>query len=408
MRKNTDPLSMMAKNPSKVPQMFTANKTFRVNKCPQCQEIPVLHYDNGAITLQCINNHTLTITHENAKESLKKLKESCSINLDKKYTYCPQHNDKYIAFCKDHNLSLCSTCLKGHLSCGGKLNFNEISPKDVENKVKCIQELRKYIEGLGYMLEVTEGVYNAFLDSTNCVNLISNSNEILVKQNTFMKKIFTDISEANYLDKNDNYDIALKKVQNYQGKYDNFFKLITIGDTYVGKSNINLRFYSDSFSEENIKNTAGEDTKNMSINYENKTVKLQLLDINEEDEKKKALGDSNYKGAHGLLLVYDISNKKSFKSLSDFMSNIDKKAKNAVKFLIGNKSDIEDRQVPREQAEDFARKNGMRYFECSAKSNIGINEVFIEMVKALFARMVTNLSGNKAKKPGKKDACNIF
>ena len=135
-------------------------------------------------------------------------------------------------------------------------------------------------------------------------------------------------------------------------KYYNFlFKFIIIGDTHVGKSNVLLRFSEDIF-QDSFQPTIGVDFKIKSINFENTPIKLQLWDTAGQ-ERFRNITNSYYKGAHGIILVYDITNHNSFQNLDLWLEEVEKHgATNLTKILIGNKSDLEElRQVEKKEAE---------------------------------------------------------
>ena len=113
-----------------------------------------------------------------------------------------------------------------------------------------------------------------------------------------------------------------------------------------------------------------------------KKVKLQIWDTAGE-ERFKNIQASYYKGANGILVVYDITNKESFEHLSSWLIEIEKNGnKNVYKLLIGNKSDLKDqRNISHEEGEEFAKINGLEFFETSAKENYQVQEAFIQLTK---------------------------
>jgi len=164
-----------------------------------------------------------------------------------------------------------------------------------------------------------------------------------------------------------------------QGKPSNYqyiFKLILIGDSGVGKSCILQRYMKHSF-EESYKCTIGVDFLMKSIVINGQTVKLQLWDTAGQ-EKYKSMVSSYYRGANVALIVFDITNHKSFDNLPLWIENFYKNGpeqKNII--LIGNKNDlVNQRQVTQEEAEAFSETNNMMYFETSAKDGNNIDYVF--------------------------------
>ncbi len=100
-------------------------------------------------------------------------------------------------------------------------------------------------------------------------------------------------------------------------------------------------------------------------------------------ERFKNIQASYYKGANGILVVYDITNKESFENLSSWLIEIEKNGnKNVYKFLIGNKNDLEDQRViTKEQGDEFASINGMDFFETSAKTAYQVQEAFEQLTR---------------------------
>ena len=107
-----------------------------------------------------------------------------------------------------------------------------------------------------------------------------------------------------------------------------------------------------------------------------KKVKLQIWDTAGQ-ERFKNIQASYYKGANGILVVYDITNRESFEHLNSWLIEIEKNGnKNVYKLLIGNKNDLEEQRIiPKEEGEDFARINGLEFFETSAKTDYQVQEV---------------------------------
>lgn len=115
-----------------------------------------------------------------------------------------------------------------------------------------------------------------------------------------------------------------------------------------------------------------------------KRLKLTVWDTAGQ-ERFRTLTSSYYRGAHAILLVYDVTNRDSFTALSTWLREVEMYCpgggKGVVKVLVGNKIDMADRAVSRSEGEAWARSNGMLFLESSAKTTVGIQEVFEEAVR---------------------------
>ena len=178
--------------------------------------------------------------------------------------------------------------------------------------------------------------------------------------------------------------------------YEYLFKILLIGNSNVGKSSLFLRFV-DEIWKENFVPTIGVDFKIKSIKIDNKTIKLQIWDTAGQ-ERFKSILSSYYKGANGILLLYDITNINSFKSLSNWLIDIEKNSsKNVKKILIGNKCDLNElRKIPINKGKEFADTYNMKFIETSAKNNVNINECFNILGKELINNI--DLKSNKKDK----------
>ncbi|XP_043116414.1 ras-related protein Rab-13 isoform X1 [Puntigrus tetrazona] len=180
-------------------------------------------------------------------------------------------------------------------------------------------------------------------------------------------------------------------------KYDFLFKLLLIGDSGVGKTCLIIRFAEDNFNSTYI-STIGIDFKVKTIEVEGKKVKLQVWDTAGQ-ERFKTITTAYYRGAMGIILVYDITDEKSFENIQNWMKSIKEgnqtfgnlTLKNASagvsRMLLGNKCDIETkRKVSKEIGEKLAKEHGIRFFETSAKSSINVEESFASLARDILLK----------------------
>ena len=127
---------------------------------------------------------------------------------------------------------------------------------------------------------------------------------------------------------------------------------------------------------------------------------MQIWDTAGQERFKNIIA-SYYRGAHGILLIYDVTDKDSFKNLSNWLIEIEKNAsKNVLKVLIGNKTDLEDKRViTYNQGKEFADTYGLKFIETSAKKNLNVTEAFEtlgrELMQASEDKKITKQRQNK-------------
>ncbi|RVE62080.1 hypothetical protein OJAV_G00177280 [Oryzias javanicus] len=176
--------------------------------------------------------------------------------------------------------------------------------------------------------------------------------------------------------------------------YDYLFKLLLIGDSGVGKTCILFRFSEDAFNSTFI-STIGIDFKIRTIELDGKKIKLQIWDTAGQ-ERFRTITTAYYRGAMGIMLVYDITNEKSFDNIKNWIRNIEEHASSDVeKMVLGNKCDINDkRQVTKMGGEKLALEYGIKFMETSAKSNINVENAFLTLARDIKTKMDTKLEGN--------------
>ncbi|KAH0913754.1 hypothetical protein HID58_037075 [Brassica napus] len=182
-------------------------------------------------------------------------------------------------------------------------------------------------------------------------------------------------------------------------EYDYLFKLLLIGDSGVGKSCLLLRFSDDSYVESYI-STIGVDFKIRTVEQDGKTIKLQIWDTAGQ-ERFRTITSSYYRGAHGIIIVYDVTDQESFNNVKQWLSEIDRYASDNVnKLLVGNKCDLaENRAVPYETAKAFADEIGIPFMETSAKDATNVEQAFMAMSASIKESMASQPAGNIARPP---------
>ncbi|KAI3617519.1 hypothetical protein CBS9595_003428 [Malassezia furfur] len=183
--------------------------------------------------------------------------------------------------------------------------------------------------------------------------------------------------------------------------YDYLFKLLLIGDSGVGKSCLLLRFADDTYTESYI-STIGVDFKIRTIELEGKTVKLQIWDTAGQ-ERFRTITSSYYRGAHGIIVVYDVTDEATFTNVKQWLQEIERYACEGVnKLLVGNKADLTgSKQVDYETAKQFADQLNIPFLETSAKDATNVEQAFLTMAKQIKDRMGASAMQNNAQGAGK-------
>ena len=160
------------------------------------------------------------------------------------------------------------------------------------------------------------------------------------------------------------------------------FKILLVGDSEVGKTSFILRFCEDTFKEDSLA-TIGLDTKTKFLKRNDKKIQLIIWDTAGQ-ERFKSLAKNIFKGAQGILLMYSIDKKSSFKAIKDWLNSIKERTdiKKVGLLIIGNKCDLpeEKREVDQEMVDTFKEKEKIDIIEGSAKNNINVNEAFILLI----------------------------
>nr|ABW35314.1 Rab1D [Karlodinium veneficum] len=168
--------------------------------------------------------------------------------------------------------------------------------------------------------------------------------------------------------------------------YDHLYRLLLIGDASVGKTSLLLRYEQGVFSETFIC-TIGVDFRIKTVELEGKIVKVQVWDTAGQ-ERFRTITSAYYRGAHGVLLCFDLTCRSSFERCAAWLEEIRKHARDDISLiLVGNKCDNSARrEVLFEEAESFATSHGMLFYETSAKDDVNVQEAFLALVSALIAK----------------------
>jgi len=162
-------------------------------------------------------------------------------------------------------------------------------------------------------------------------------------------------------------------------QHDHLFKLLIIGDAGVGKSSILVRFADNIFTPSYI-TTIGVDFKIRTIELNGKKIKLQIWDTAGQ-ERFRTITATYYRGANGVLFVFDVTEPQTFLNVKKWLSEITTHCDEVPRVLVGNKVDAPNRVVDQKDAEQYASQQNIKYFETSAKSNIGVEDMFTEITR---------------------------
>ena len=168
--------------------------------------------------------------------------------------------------------------------------------------------------------------------------------------------------------------------------YEMMFKVVLVGDSFVGKTNIMSKYIKNEFHEDS-KATVGVEFGSKQFTVEGHSIKAQIWDTAGQ-ERYKAITSAYYKGAKGAFIVYDITRKQSFDSVEKWVNDVTAVAdKKITIILIGNKCDLEDqRQITKEQGEEKANKLEIAFLETSAYSGENLDKAFDKMMNEVYKK----------------------
>jgi len=163
-------------------------------------------------------------------------------------------------------------------------------------------------------------------------------------------------------------------------------KLVLIGDMGTGKSSIMHRYLENDFVP-SFTSTIGADYRQKVVQVKGKDIKLQIFDTAGQ-ERFFSITKAYFRGAHGVLLVYDITSKESLEHIKRWSTQLDAPASSANKILVGNKCDLESkRAVPTAKAQEVADQFGFKLMETSAKSGDNVDRVFMILLDEVLKRI---------------------
>jgi Ras-related protein Rab-1A len=163
-------------------------------------------------------------------------------------------------------------------------------------------------------------------------------------------------------------------------------KLLIVGDHFVGKSSLLLKFVDDVFLESNT--TIGTDFKIKIHHYNDLQVKLQLWDSGGGRERYQTISSAYYRGADAFLVCFDLTNEESFKNVETWLNQIKRHAsKDTISFLIGTKADlIDERKISQDRISLFSFENKMKYFQLSSKTGENVNNAINQCINELIEK----------------------
>ena len=172
-------------------------------------------------------------------------------------------------------------------------------------------------------------------------------------------------------------------------------KFLTLGDSMVGKTSIVLRFVDNIFFDQ-TKSTIGVDFKTKIIKFGNKYIKIKVWDTAGQ-ERFRTITRQYYKNAEGMILIFDVTEKKTFDQVGDWVTSImENKQKDAKVILVGNKIDCEERVITKEQGEELAQKYQLPYYETSASTGQNVQKIFEALAEEILkSQYLIEHDGNK-------------
>jgi len=179
------------------------------------------------------------------------------------------------------------------------------------------------------------------------------------------------------------------------------YKVLLLGDSTVGKTCF-LKKYTDKTFQDVHMSTIGLDYRVKTMTLKSgKVVKLQIWDTAGQD-RFRAITKNYYKGANGIILIYDVTSIQTYENVKNWISQIREEASpNVIIYIAGNKIDLEEeRKIKTEEGQKLAEELGLPFFETSAKTGVNINESFedlVEKIDEVYSKLEEKTGGNKVK-----------
>ena len=192
-------------------------------------------------------------------------------------------------------------------------------------------------------------------------------------------------------------------------KKESIYKILLLGDWSVGKTCFLMRYTENTFTEIHL-STIGIDYKLKNLTLDNgDVIKVQIWDTAGQ-ERYKSITKSYIKGANGIILIYDVTNPKSFEGIQNWVKQIKDQAPSKMCVsLVANKIDVEGRVVTTEQGAKLGKDIDYPFYEVSAKEGINVNECFDDLIKKIHSNYGNFTSSNSNKlsneKKVKKGCC---
>ena len=177
------------------------------------------------------------------------------------------------------------------------------------------------------------------------------------------------------------------------------YKLLLIGEQAVGKSSLMNR-YVDNVFEMNIMGTAGLDLKKKIVEIKGEKIKIFIFDTAGQ-ERFRSIAKNQYKKADGIIVIYDVTDRKSFENVNRWLDSIKAEIEGGTEsLLIGNKIDlVSERVVSHKEGEDIAKSKNIPFIETSAKESLNVKDAFLKVINSLYQRDLNKKNkGNEGKK----------